>query len=131
MELFKTDYLSIAHETSDNIIQMNWTTTPSSPEFRKGMGELINAIRETKCGKVVTDTRKLGAISPEDQEWSATEWATEAIKTGYRKLAIVMPEDVFGLMSVEDTMNSVQSDQLVSFGYFRTTDEAKKWLSSN
>lgn len=128
MELFKTDYLVIEHEPSTDYVLMNWTTTPSSPEFRKGMNELIKAITSTRCGKVLTDTRKLGAISPEDQAWSAGDWAQEAIKTGY-KLAILMPEDIFGMMSVEDVMNSVQEDTLVKFAYFKESEEAKNWLS--
>lgn len=57
MELFKTDYLTIQFVPEDNYLQMNWATTPSSSEFRKGMNELIEAMKTKNCGKVLTDTR--------------------------------------------------------------------------
>jgi hypothetical protein len=131
MELFKTDYLKIEQREPNDYLLMHWTTPPSSHEFRTGMNQLIEAIKNTKCGKVLTDTRNLGAISPEDQAWSAGDWAQEAIKTGYRKLAILMPEDIFGMMSVEDVMNSVQEENIVKFSYFKDELEASAWLASN
>jgi hypothetical protein len=128
MELFKTDYLTIQYRPEDNYLQMNWTTTPSSSEFRKGMNELIEAMKSKNCGKVLTDTRKLGAISPEDQEWSSREWATEAAGAGFQHLAILMPEDIFGMMSVEDVMSNVDQEQVATHAFFKSELDAAGWL---
>ena len=130
MELFKTDYLTIQFVPEDNYLQMNWATAPSSSEFRKGMNELIEAMKVKNCGKVLTDTRKLGAISPEDQEWSSGDWAVAAANAGFQRLAILMPEDIFGMMSVEDVMSNVDTERVATHAFFKSELDAAAWLKN-
>jgi len=48
-----------------------------------------------KTGMVIGDTTYLGAIHPNDQQWSATEWVQSALQVGHSKLALIIPADVF------------------------------------
>ncbi len=123
MTYYTSDYLAI--EAGNGFIFVNWLTAPTSVEFRNGMDKLFETIRQTKTGKVVTDTRNLGAISTEDQTWSNTDWLSKAVGAGYNQIAIVISPDIFTQMSVEDIMSQVQG---LKIGYFDTVEKAAEWI---
>lgn len=123
-----TSYISISYDAASHAVLSIWKTAPTSTEFRMAMNKTIDAIRDHQTGRIVSDTRNLGAISPENQEWSNNDWAPRAIAVGYQKIAIVLPADVFGQISVEDIMNKVGD---LSFHYFNSMEEGIKWISQN
>jgi len=84
---------------------------------------------EKRIGKVLTDTRTMGAISPEDQDWTIQEWLLRAFKVNYRRIAVVISKDIFNQMSVEDIMNRVEGVDFVT-KYFPSVEEGKAWLAT-
>ncbi len=129
MIFFKDSYAEVTYDQVANVVTIVWTTSPTSGEFRTGMNKLIEAMETHQTGRLLTDSRNLGAISEEDQAWSLGEWVEKANKVGYEKLAIIISKDIFSKMSVEDIMDNV--DEGVSFQYFDDTETAKTWLVSN
>ena len=129
MSFFKESYADITYEQSAGYLKIDWLASPTSREFRTGMNKLIEAMQTYKTGKLLTDSRKLGAISEEDQVWSSGEWAVRATQVGYEKLAIIISKDIFSKMSVEDIMNNVSEG--VSFQYFENGQSAEVWLVGN
>jgi len=126
---FKAPYLLLQYNEQEKYIVANWQHFPLSEEFRVGMDHLIRLMEEKKIGKVLTDTRKMGAISPDDQDWSINEWLPRAFKAGYRRIAIVISEDIFNQMSVEDIMSRVKGVDFVT-QYFPSLEEGRKWLAT-
>jgi len=129
MIFFKDSYAEVTYDQAANAVTIVWTTSPTSEEFRTGMNKLIEAMETHKTGRLLTDSRNLGAISEEDQAWSLGEWVEKANKVGYEKLAIIISKDIFSKMSVEDIMDNVNEG--VSFQYFDDTETARAWLVGN
>jgi hypothetical protein len=71
----------------------------------------------------------MGAISPEDQQWSITEWLDNALKVGYNCLAIIVPDEIFTQISVNDIISQVEGKNPVTIQYFNSISEARKWLA--
>ena len=69
-------------------------------------------------------------IDPEDQEWVNTDWLPRAIEAGYRKVAIIVPEDIFSQIAVDDIMEKAREEAPVEDHYFTNLEEAKAWLKA-
>lgn len=124
---FQSSYGTVSFDTDLQANLMIWSTPPSSREFREGMDKLADQINLRGIADILTDTTGLGAIDPDDQVWSATTW-TDRIShlAGKRKLALILPEEIFTQMSVADTLAMVQDS--MEMKYFSSMDEAKAWV---
>ncbi|MEO7989435.1 MAG: hypothetical protein ABI663_07840 [Chryseolinea sp.] len=125
---FGKDFVTIGYDKANHVVVLKWIVPPTSDEFREGLYSLLAALEHFKTGKIITDVSYLGTIHPNDQRWSATEWLQSALKVGYSHIAIIMPSDVFTQMSVEDTMNQVDSP--LPSAYFDNMEAAFDWINS-
>ena len=123
---FENDYVSIGYDQANDIIITTWLTTPTSSEFKEGMNTTIKALEHFGTGKVIWDTRKLGILHPDDQQWAATEHYNNAIKAGYSHAVLLIPEDIFSQMSLDDTVSQVQN--LIPVTYTPTVEGAIEWM---
>lgn len=126
---FETGCLHLKFNEQEKYAATHWQRFPMSEEFRMGMDQLIRLMREKNIGKVLADARKMGAIAPEDQDWSIQDWLPRAFEAGYRRIAIVVSEDIFNQMSVEDIMSRVEGMDFVT-KYFPGLEEGRAWLAT-
>lgn len=126
---FSESYLSIDYDEALNAIYCSWRIAPSPSEFRQGMNNIIEAMKTHKTGRLMSDTAQIGALDPEDQEWSSSVWLEKAIKeANYSHFAVIVSSDVFAQMSVEDTLLTVQASSTVQIQYFESKEIASQWL---
>lgn len=116
-------------EELDAIVE-TWVTSPTSEEFRTGMNKIIDMMAHYKTGALLGDTKELGALSEEDQQWSFTDWLTRALEVGYHSFAVIISPDIFAQMSVEDTLTEVQAKTTVTIQYFDDEEKAREWILS-
>lgn len=116
-------------EELDAIVE-KWVTSPTSEEFRTAMDKIIDLMAEYKTGALLGDTKELGALSEEDQQWSFTDWLERALKVGYHSFAVIISPDIFAQMSVEDTLTEVQAKTTVTIQYFDDEEKAREWILS-
>jgi len=121
---------SLTYESDCKSVFLSWKTTPLSDEFRHVMDKLIEGMAENKTGKILTDTTNMGAIDPDDQQWSVTDWLERALKVGYNRLALILPDEIFTQMSVNDIISQVEGTNPVSIQYFNNIPDARAWLKS-
>lgn len=126
-EYLKNEVLTISYNEAALAVVAKWIVTPTSAEFREGLDAMLAAMKKFDTGKLVVDTTFLGAIHPDDQQWSANDWYKKAREVGYNQIALIVPTDIFTKMSVQDTMDSVQ-EQAVNTGYFDNIDSAVEWI---
>src|SRR5258708_4064826 len=96
---FKTDYAQIDYHVESNAIVLVWIVPSTIEEFRSAMEKVIGAEQYFKTGKLIIDTNHQGIIHPDNQKWLATDWKERAIKAGHSHVALIMPEDIFAMMS--------------------------------
>ncbi|HTJ52230.1 MAG TPA: hypothetical protein VL443_22365 [Cyclobacteriaceae bacterium] len=126
---FEKDFVTIGYDQGDHIIIVKWKLTPTSAEFREGLNTLTTIIEHFKTGKVIGDTTHMGAIHPDDQQWSATEWFQSALKSGLSQLAFIVPSDIFTQMSLDGAKSQVVGEHPIA--YFENMESAIDWLKKS
>jgi hypothetical protein len=125
---FDRDYATITFDANSNSLIGSWKMPPLSHEFRTYMEALLSAMEHFKTGRVVANTKKMGTLHPDDQEWASIEWTNRAVAHGYSHAAILLPGDVYSQMAVEDTMNAAVG--VLTFSYFENMESALQWIKS-
>lgn len=125
-----TKYLTINNDTANGIVHLEWLTAPTPTELREGLNAGLEAVKKNKVSKWIGDVQHMGAIDPADQQWINTEWFPQLLGAGIKRMAVIVGNDIFNQMSVEDIMSNVESVGFVS-QYFPDTASATKWLIEN
>lgn len=129
MVYFETDYLTVHYNEEFNGVLMEWKTFTTSEELKAGLNKGLACINEKKLTKWLADVRELGAISEEDQKWSNEDWFPRALQSGIKRMAVIVSDDIFNQMTVEEIMLKVKAQDFIS-QYFDSVDKAKKWLKN-
>lgn len=124
---FDSEFIRISYNETTSVVVNAWKTPPSSDEFKIGMENLLEAIKHFKIGKILSDTTYMGAIHPDDQHWTATDWYHRAAKVGFSHNAIVVPPDVFTEMSVKEILDQIENTS-VTTSFFQTVEDATAWI---
>lgn len=126
----ENEYFILKYDHDNDILLPKWNLTTTPGEFKEAMLAVIAALKHFKTSRVVWDTRQLGAILYDVQQWVATDWLREAIESGYAYAAFVVPEDIFTKMSVEDTveMGTVNMAGVRKTKYFDNMPSALRWI---
>lgn len=131
MAYFDTTYVTIDQlPNSSDIASIHWKGYASSEEFQTGMNKLLEFMQNQPVTKILSDTRDFGVITPSDQQWVIENWLPAALKTGYNRIAIVVPSDVFSQISIDSVMEEAKKEAPVNDRYFDNTDKAIEWLQS-
>jgi len=129
MIAFQNSVASIAVNQPAGAVEIHWTQPPTSAEFREVLSKGLEAIQSNKLQRWVGDVRQLGAILEEDQKWSNEVWFPQAIQAGIKRMAVVIADDIFNQLSVEEIMNKVEAVDLTSH-YFSNLEEARSWVAA-
>lgn len=128
-EYITTEFITVNFNITTTAVVAKWLVSPTSVEFREGLDAMLAAMKKFNTGKLVVDTTNLGAIHEEDQNWAASDWYNRARQgTGYHRIAMIVPSDIFTQMSVESTLESVE-EKIVDTAYFDSIDAALEWIT--
>jgi hypothetical protein len=111
-------------------VYLKWGSMVDEQEFREAMDKVIDLMKENGTGKILSNSTQLGALSEEDQVWSVEDWLPRALAIGYSAIAIIVSEDIFGQMAVEDVLNSVSEKSPIKIQYFDNEEKATEWMES-
>ncbi|MBX3102949.1 MAG: hypothetical protein KF690_10610 [Bacteroidetes bacterium] len=102
----------------------------TSAEFRMTIEQAIRCVEENTDRYPnlgwLADTRKQNALDPEDIAWCNTEILRRCPQL--RKLALVIPEDAFGAMAIEDFAGRSQQSAQLATRVFPSRDAALAWI---
>lgn len=98
-------------------------------DLRNACLSLLQLLKEKNGCKVLTDSRDLRALTPEDQRWIDVEWQQLAKNSGLTYNALVIPKSAVAKLTVASVMKKVEMEQ-IEVAYFATAEEAKAWLRS-
>ena len=115
---------------------ISWNGFANSEQFRflmdRGL-ELYQAeAKRTQPLGWLADTQNVQAVKPTDQDWMHTDWNVRAHRAGIRHVSFVVPETVFGQISVQSYSRNVAStnDYEIETYAHRTLKAAKTWLKA-
>ena len=123
------------HLPEYNALWLEWSGIVTTAEFIEINLKGVDLMVELGTTAWLSDGRNIGPIAPEANEWvQQVCFPLVVSKTKIKKLAIVMPKDVFGHLSateVTDNLGQQLEDnpvfQLKNFG---SLDDALAWIKA-
>ncbi|HEY9004827.1 hypothetical protein [Ohtaekwangia sp.] len=133
MKLFEEKYGTLEYDASVPCITATFNGFMNSDQFRfflnKGLDYLIEKKQDHDKILWLADTSKHVVQPDKDTKWVADEWNPRALKAGIYHVAFVLPDNVFGNMSVKKYADNSEKkgDNMVvqMFGDLKT---AKDWF---
>lgn len=102
----------------------------SPDEFKTIANQLLDILEKKKAKRQLNDVKRMKVLKPEVQEWLNTIWFPKAQKIGLKYFAFVVPDDIFGKMSMDGANKNATETFGIEIQYFNTVENAKKWLIS-
>ena len=132
MEIFKSIFSSILVDTEKKIIVQDWynqTKDMTIDDFKNDMLALAKAYEEHKPKRVLVLQKNFQFIvTLELQNWVVNNVAIKLGQIKTEKVAIVVSEDLFASVSVEQTMEE-KADTGIEIKYFDEEQQAREWIN--
>jgi len=99
--------------------------------FKEFALSILDKVKSSGKRKMLCDTSGLKVMPQSIQEWINGVWFSEANKLGVSHLAFIVPENLFGKLSMEQTNSKKENIGSIDIKYFNGMNTAKDWLNSN
>lgn len=112
-----------------NSLEVIWEGECSSEGYREVLGEILKALKEFRTPNLLSDTTKMGVISPVDRLWMEFNILPQAATYGLRNFAFVVPDDIFVRKHADNVKEAVQRLGL-NLQHFSELQISRAWLMS-
>lgn len=126
----ETSYLKIVFNEEIQSAEMHWKTFTTPQELKDGLNKGLELVEEKNISNWIADVSSLGVVGEEEQKWSNENWFPRALKEGIKRMAVIVSDDIFNQMSVEEIMQNVPQMNFTS-KYFSNVEEAREWIKSD
>jgi hypothetical protein len=121
-------YLTIYWDETNNVTISEWKGGfVKGDNLKNGLNEALTFFIEKKGKKWLGNTKELGVFGIETQKWINEDWFPRFLATGVKYMAVVIPSDALGKMSVEAVVSTVAGTGLGTH-FFDSSEAALKWL---
>ena len=121
--------LSIDHES--NAVHAIFDNYIKEDDFKAFARQILDKVRTSGKKKLLYDTRGLKVMSQGIQDWINEVWFPEANNLGVSHMAFIVPENIFGKISMEQTNSKKEKVGKINIDYFGNMSTAKDWLKKN
>ena len=126
-------FYSIEHRPEQKVLLSTWfgSYIPME-EVKKGATLGLDKIKNCQVSSIVNDNVKLNAALDTVNDWIAEVWLPQAISSGLRKFAHVVPKELFSEDSaqyVKDNIDVMYPDNF-EMRLFSNKEDALKWTSN-
>ena len=125
---FKNNYLTLYYHTAESLGHPVWTGFASGEEHRQSVWKCVKLIQEEKPKFWLTDNRKMKAVRKADQDWFSQEIIPIMATSSLRKFAVLVSEDIFNQMAVENIYQQVVKTNTFEMKFFDDETTALAWL---
>lgn len=126
-------FYEVEYLVSEKILYSNWTGSYLSvDQVKEGSLLALDLMRENECQLLLNDNRELEGTWDEANEWIANEWMPQAIQSGLKRFAHILPQDLFAELSAElMEENAKKVEGGFQLKMFNNREEAENWLLEN
>ncbi len=125
MIVHQNSNVKIEYDSVTKRLTQTWTGFIVSKEFRIAIDKTVEFANQNPVVAIVSDTLNQGVVKPEDTEYAASVMPA-LFEKGLKKMAFVLPENIFTQFSLKRFASKGESE-LVQ--YFRTLGEADDWIN--
>lgn len=130
--LYASDFYVIEIDTEKNVLKSKWLRSANFEEVKTGGTMLYEALLETELNLVVANAQLLRTLNAETKEWLSTSFYKLLSQTKLKRIARVLPHNVFSKLALESVATRAEAAGLTKFDFrnFGQQQEAEKWLVS-
>jgi len=129
MIYFKNDCINVYWDEPIKAVCGEWLRYAEGDEYRDGLKAGVDLIAQKGSSRWLADTRNLGPITQEDQNWTTEYLIPKVVKAGMRSTAIVIPRRVIAKMGLNKILSKVGDNEFAT-SHFDKLEDARKWLGS-
>ena len=115
------------YDAENGWVHTQWIGFVPSEYSIKGVEGTLQLLKESGCGKLLSDNSKIKGAWGETSDWLEKHWFETASSYGLSKHATVLPADLFSQSSHEQ-FEKAQSDNKIIMKNFDSEAEAGAWL---
>jgi hypothetical protein len=127
--ILDNDYATLMYYPDQKIVHHVFHKPISGQEFRSVLNRGADLLREHGASKWLSDDRNNSMLSPEDTEWSKTDWFPRASAAGWRFWALVVPPDLMARLNLKEFVDAYFEQGLRTM-VFVDPQEAMAWLET-
>lgn len=134
MQLLETLYLNdisrIAADRQHGILANTWLRPVEHDEMLQTAERLSQLLQESNIDKLLLNAMAIGKLLPHTKEWLSTTYYKSLSDLGLKKLARVLPENVFNRLSFEAVITRAEAMGGVNYEVrnFTSDEAALRWL---
>ncbi len=129
MDYFDSPSITIRWNEKDRNVEQEWKGYASSEDYRIIADKTLALLVEKGAADLLTDTRGMEVILPDDQAWTEADWVPRAMAAGLRRMAVVMPEKAVAQLSVARLSDRVDFETIgLERVFFDSVEKARAWL---
>ncbi|EQA44833.1 methyl-accepting chemotaxis protein signaling domain protein [Leptospira broomii serovar Hurstbridge str. 5399] len=125
---FKSEIGSVYYAKKLGLLDIVWTPQYSDEKYKEILSAALDVVRKHRISRWMADTRRIGIVSAEGQQWVNEIWFPEANQSTLRKIALVIPESALAAMSIDNKSMKSGSIQMYNAG---SREEGIEWLLKN
>lgn len=125
-----TPYINIELKPQYSLVQSQWLRAVDSTEYRKSLTKTYDTIKNNRVVCWLADATRLSTPNMIDQKWTANLVGERMSATALRKIALVLPDDLFLEVVAEKIGERIirMTNNKIQIGYFNSHASALEWL---
>ncbi len=130
MTTYESQFTTVTFDAVTGLQEQFWKTTEnfSNDDYKTEVSANADNVLTNNAKFLLSDTNNFNyTISPELQEWSTENFFARIVAAGIRKYAILLPQEVFAEISIQQTVEENTSNT-IQVQYFENGELARKWL---
>ncbi len=131
-KLYASDFYVIEIDEVKNLVKATWLRAVDFVEMKTGGIKLYEALKESKAEVVVANAQLLGSLDAKTKEWMSTDFYELLSQTSLKRLARVLPENLFAKITLESVATRAEAAGIPKFEFrnFREQNAAEEWLNN-
>ena len=121
-------HCTIEYDPALKCVIQTWKGFAGSANFRASILKTIEVFEQHEAKSIISNTQNSKVVSPADGAWVAEHANPILISHGLRKIAFIVPENVFARRSVDHFLVETKGQALAT-QYFADLATAKAWVS--
>ncbi len=119
--------IKVGHNEMLSCLEVSFSGFITYDELVEAVHYEFEMIRHFTLKKCMINLREISIYPQGGQEYIKTEWFPKIIQLQVKAIAFIVPDDLFGQMSMQEAHSSEQMP--ITIKYFKHTDEAQVWIS--
>jgi hypothetical protein len=117
------------YHPEEHFVESRYVGFLKAEKFQANAKGNLECVQKHNCHRMLVNLSKLGVMTKENQVYIQEHWFPNAMKTPLKRIAFLVPDNVFGETSMKSA-NRDENSLPFDVHYFYEREQAVKWLLS-